>query len=371
MNKTTAAISTVLLMFGSSTAFAQAKVAVAHFAPFADTIDGTAVNISVNGSPVDALQGVKFKDFTDYIDFAEGEYTIDVIPVGATDPAISGTFNLTDGMSYTVYAAGDGTKQDLELRALVDDTTMPAAGNLNLRIVHAAPFAADLDATAVSIRTDDGTVVAGLSNVPYNADSGFLEVPAVEYDLKVASPDGTVNYFDIAPVDLSVAAGGDITVYAVGDIMNQPLGAIAFPVGELELEGPVDNSTNGTFEIVQGSGTGFNFQPIPAQNRAIGQWYTYDMDGNPIFFTFDSCQLMDDACSNPGGFDGMMATTDLYLNTGGGSSEDDVVTTEKVGEIFFEWDEDSCLTGTAEVTLDGEMPVEYDFAALVASFCSE
>jgi hypothetical protein len=369
MIKTTAAISTALLTLASTSVFAQARVAVAHFAPFADTVEGTAVNISVNGTPVDALQGVVFKQFTDYIDFDEGEYTIDVIPVGATEPAITGTFNLTDGMSYTVYAAGDGAKQSLELRALVDDTTMPGEGNLNLRIVHAAPFAADLDATAVSVRTDDGTVVAGLSNVPYNVDSGFLEVPAGTYDLKVASPDGSVNYFDIAPAALP--AGADVTVYAVGDLMNQPLGAIAFPVGELALEGPVDDSTNGIFEIIQGSGTGFNFFPIPAQNRATGQWFTYDKDGNPIFYTFDSCQLMDGACSNPGGFDGMMATTDLYLNTGGGSSEDDVVTTEKVGEIFFEWDEDSCLTGTAEVTLDGEMPEQYDFAALVASFCNE
>lgn len=371
MNKTTAAISTVLLMFGSTSAFAQAKVAVAHFAPFADTIDGTAVNISVNGTPVDALQGVKFKDFTDYIDFAEGEYTIDVIPVGATDPAISGTFDLTDGMKYTLYAAGDGVKQDLELRALVDDTMMPAAGSLNLRIVHAAPFAAELDATAVSIRHDDGTVIAGLSNVPYNIDSGFLEVPATTYDLKVASPDGSVNYFDIAPVDLSVAAGGDVTVYAVGDIMNQPLGATALFVGDLPLEGTVDNSTYGTFEILQGSGTGFNFGPIPAENRAVGQWYTYDMDGNPTFFTFDSCQLMDGECSNPGGFDGQMVTTDLYLNTGGGSSEDDTVETTKVGEIEFMFDDDSCQTGSAEVTLDGEMSDMYDFAALVSPFCSE
>ena len=111
----------------SQPAFAAARVAVAHFAPFADTIDGTAVNISVNGTPVDALQGVKFKDFTDYIDFDAGTYTIDVIPVGATEPAITGEFSLTDGMSYTVIAAGNGITQDLELRALVDDTTAPAA----------------------------------------------------------------------------------------------------------------------------------------------------------------------------------------------------------------------------------------------------
>ena len=90
MIRVTAAVSTALLMAFSQPAFSQAKVAVAHFAPFADTIEGTAVNISVNGTPVDALQGVVFKQFTDYIDFAEGTYTIDVFPVGAADPAISG-----------------------------------------------------------------------------------------------------------------------------------------------------------------------------------------------------------------------------------------------------------------------------------------
>ena len=54
MKNVTAAVSTAILLTMSSSAFAAAKVAVAHFAPFADTIDGTAVNISINGAPVDA-----------------------------------------------------------------------------------------------------------------------------------------------------------------------------------------------------------------------------------------------------------------------------------------------------------------------------
>jgi len=372
MNKSTAAISTVLLMLGSTSAFAQAKVAVAHFAPFADTLMGTAVNISINGAPVDALQGVEFKQFTTYLDFAEGDYLIEVFPVGSETAAISGDFTLTDGVSYTVYAAGDGTKQPLELRALVDDTTTPGEGNLNIRVVHAAPFASSLESTEVSIRFADGTLVNGLTGVPYNVDSGFFEVPAGTYDLKVASNDGSINYID--PLPAALPAGADVTIYAVGDGMNQSLGIIAFPVGELALRDPVNNATNGTWEIVQGSGTGFIFQPIPAQNRATGSWYTYDAEGAPIFFTFDSCQLMEDdmgdaACSNPGGFDGMMATTDLYLSTGGGPSEDDVVKTEKVGEIDFEFV--GCLFGMATVRLDGEMAQMFDAANLTASFCNE
>ena len=372
MNKTTATISTAILMLSSSSAFAQAKVAVAHFAPFADTIDGTAVNISVNGTPVEALQGVKFKQFTGYIEFAEGTYTIDVTPVGATEPAITGEFDLTDGMSYTVYAAGNGTKQPLELRALVDDTTAPAEGNLNIRVVHAAPFAADLAATEVSIRTADGMVVNNLVGVPYNVDSGFFQVAAGTYDLKVASNDGSVNLID--PLPAALPAGADVTIFAVGDVMNQPLGIIAFPVGELPTRSPVDNSSNGTWEIIEGSGTGFIFQPIPAQNRATGSWYSYDANGDPIFFTFDSCMAADDGmgnvtCSQPGGFDGVMTTTDLYLNTGGGPSEDDVVTTTKVGEIDFEFD--GCLFGMATVRLDGEMDAVYSAANLTATFCDD
>jgi len=372
MNKITAAIATVLLMLGSTSAFAQAKVAVAHFAPFADTLMGTAVNISINGAPVDVLQGVEFKQFTPYLDLAAGDYLIEVFPVGSETAAITGDFTLSDGVSYTVYAAGDGTKQPLELRALVDDTTTPAEGNLNIRVVHAAPFASSLEATEVSIRTADGQIVNNLVGVPYNVESGFFEVPAGTYDLKVASNDGSINYID--PLPAALPAGADVTIYAVGDGMNQSLGIIAFPVGELALRDPVDSSTNGTWEIVQGSGTGFIFQPIPAQNRATGSWYTYDMDGNPIFFTFDSCQLMDDgmgnsSCSNPGGFDGMMATTDLYLSTGGGPSEDDVVMTEKVGEIDFEFV--GCLFGMATVRLDGEMAQMFDAANLTAAFCNE
>ena len=372
MSRIPVAIFTCLLMMGSSSVLAQAKVAVAHFAPFADTLMGTAVNISLNGTPVEALQGVEFKQFTSYLDLPAGDYLVEVFPVGSDTAAISGNFALTDGMSYTLYAAGDGVKQMLELRALVDDTTTPAEGNLNIRVVHAAPFAASLEATEVSIRTADGMIVNGLVGVPYNGESGFFEVPAGTYDLKVASNDGSINYID--PLPAALPAGANVTVYAVGDGMNQPLGIIAFPVGELPLRDPVDNSTNGTWEIVQGSGTGFIWQPIPAQNRATGSWYTYDAEGNPIFFTFDSCQVMDDgmgnrSCSNPGGFDGEMATTDLYLSTGGGNSEDDVVTTEKVGEIDFEFV--GCLVGVATVRLDGAMAETYDAANLTAAFCND
>jgi hypothetical protein len=354
-------------MFASQSLLADARVAVAHFAPFAEDIEDTAVDIAVNGTV--ALEGVKFKEFTDYLDFAAGDYTIDVYLAGlagSSDPVITGEFTLADEVSYSVFAVGNGITQDLELWAQVDDTDVPAAGNLNLRIVHAAPFAADAAATEVSIRTAGGDVVNGLVGVPYGTRSFFFQVPEGTYDLKVASNDGSVTYIDPLPVDLP--EGVDVTVIAVGDGINQPLGLIAFPVGELPTRTPVDNRSNGMWEIIEGSGTGFVFQPMPSQNRAVGTWYTYDMDGNPTFLTFDSCQNEpgEEGCAVPGGFDGTMAVTALYTSAGGGPSEDDVVETTRVGEIEFEIL--SCNDATATVTLDGQEPVVYTASQLTRPF---
>ena len=328
----------------SSLALAQANVTVAHFAPFADTLEGTSVSILLNGDT--ALENVEFKTFTQPIELAAGDYTIDIVPTGTTEPAITGDFTLEDGVDYTVFAAGNGSLQDLELIALVDDNTAPAAGNIKVRVFHAAPFADTLEGTEVSIRTAGGDLVAGLQGVPFGVGSDYLELPAGSYDLKVASNDGTVNFIDPLPVDLT--DGTVVTLFAVGDGVNQPLGIIAVPVGELELRTPVDESALGIFQLKTDTGEvlanhGFNFSPIAAQNRVAGNWFEYDDEGNPFFLTFDS---------EAGGYDGVVATTTLYLTSGTSTQ-----TTEAIGTIIFGVED--CRTIMAEVTIGDDAPVMY------------
>lgn len=367
MYKHSLKLAATAMLLVTQPAWSATRVAVAHFAPFADTLEGTAVDIAVNGAV--ALEGVQFNQFTGYLDFDAGDYTIEIFPVGSTEAAITGAFTLTDGNDYTLFATGNGVTQDLELMALLDNTNEPMTGNLNIRVVHTAPFAADLSATEVSIRTAGGDLVNGLTGVPYGVESGFFEIPAGTYDLKVASNDGSVNYIDPLPADLP--AGADVTVFAVGDGINQPLGIVAFPVGELATRTPVDNRSNGFWEILEGSGTGYIFQPMPAQNRVVGAWYTYDMEGNPTFLTFDSCDadldgMEPSVCTAPGAFDGTMATTALYASSGGGNSEDDVVETVRVGEIDFEIVD--CDDAIATVRVDGSDPVTYTARNLTRPF---
>jgi hypothetical protein len=361
-------------MVASQPLLAAAKVAVAHFAPFAEDIEDTAVDIAVDGTV--ALPGVKFKDFTENLDFEAGDYTIDVYLAGlsgASEPLMTKDVTLEDGVSYTVFATGNGITQPPVLLALVDTVSMPDAGNLNIRIVHAAPFAENLDDTEVSIRTASGDVVNNLVGVPYAVDSGFFQIPADTYDLKVASNDGSVNYIDPLPVPLP--AGVDVTVFAVGDGINQPLGIVAVPGGELPTREPVDNGSNGWWTVVEGDGVGFILQPMPSQNRLVGTWYQYDEMGNPTFFTFDSCTSDPDdmdapGCYTPGAFDGMTATTELTLTTSGGTGSAAMAVRQRIGEIDFEIV--GCSDVTATVRLDGAEPATYTAKPLTKPFpCSD
>jgi hypothetical protein len=333
----------------SQLAFADARVSVAHFAPFAEDIENTSVSVALNGTV--ALENVKFKDFTDYISLPAGEYVVDIIPTGGDAVAITATYMLEDNKDYTVYASGNILLQDLALFALADDNTAPAAGNIKVRVVHAAPFGATPESTEVSIRTAGGDLVGGLTGVPYGVSSGYLEIPEGAYDLKVASNNGQTNYID--PLEVDLASGTIVTLFAVGDIITQDLGIIAAPVGELPLRAVVDDSTNGSYMLDGFDGQGFWMTPIPAQNRVVGSWYTYNADGSPMWFTFDS---------GPGEFDGMVAMTTLFQSTG--MTEMDMQMTVPVGTIEF--DVMNCSMVTAMVTV-GDSMTAYDGIRLTPS----
>lgn len=346
----------------SGMAWADARVQIVHAAPFADSLEGTSVTVTANGATV--LENFLFQDFTEYLVLPAGDYDLAVIPTGATEAAITASVTLESGVDYTVLAVGDGVNQELALWPLVDSVPVLGDDELAIRVVHAAPFAADLAATEVSIRTAGGDVVAGLVGVPYFAESGFFAVPAGNYDLKVASNDGAVNFIDPLAVDLP--AGLAVTVVAVGDGVNQPLGILALPVGPLATRAPVDNSVTGMWGSAAGGNEGFSLHPLPAQNRLVGTGYTYALDGSgaPLWVLFDTCSpdLETNACLTPGGFDGRNATAAVYLYTGGVVLGQEPAQGELIGFLDFEFT--SCLTATATLQLEDGTEVAWDLDRL-------
>jgi hypothetical protein len=93
--------------------------------------------------------------------------------------------------------------------------------NGQIRVVHVAPFDADIANTAIDICTETNTPVTGFTGLTYLSQSGYLTFPAQAYDWKVATPGCGATLVDIPPFNLH--AGGVVTLYIVGDGANQPL----------------------------------------------------------------------------------------------------------------------------------------------------
>ncbi|MBB5207598.1 DUF4397 domain-containing protein [Chiayiivirga flava] len=352
--KRTATYLAVAALLLPTLALADARVRVVHAAPFADSLDGTSVTVRVNGA--DTLTNVEFGDFTDYLDLPPGDYTLDVLPTGTTTVAMTADVTLADNTDYTVFATGNGTLQPLALQAVVDDNTAPAAGNLKLRVVHAAPFADSTDGTRVSVRTDIGAVVGGLADVPFFAASPYLEIPAGNYDLKVATPDGSANLIDATPVDLP--AGAILDVVAVGDGVNQPLGFLALPLGPLATETPVDGSASGHWYVPGLTTTGLAFSPMPQQNRLVGSWYGWTADGEQVYYSLDSAGSLSGDGEANGGFDGESAVFTVNALSGGSFLSEDDVTATPVGTLTVDFAD--CRTAAATYAFEDGPTGDFD-----------
>lgn len=196
---------------------------VAHLAPFAMD-PGTAVTITLNGAP--ALTDFAYGDSTGYIQVPADTYLVEIFPGSSATPAITGSVTLDPLTYYTAIAYGDGANQDLGLMLLEDDPTPPAPGMFHLRLGHLAPFASG-PATA-DIRLEDGTLVLG--NVDFGDVTGFLPLPAGEYDLKITTPGGAVTLID--PLPVTFTEGQILSAFATGDGNNQKVGAFALPAGD-------------------------------------------------------------------------------------------------------------------------------------------
>lgn len=356
------------------------RVNVAHLAPFAPVLSDTAVSVDVNGNEV--ITNVLFKQTSGYLTIADdgtapGLTNLDVFtPPGSETPAISAEVDLDAQTDYTVAAVGDGANLPLILLPLIDDNSAPADGNFKLRIVHAAPFADNLPDTAVSIRTDEGDLVAGLTGVEFGVASDYLELPAGTYDLNVSTPDGSTRLIDLAPVTLG--SGDVVTVFAIGDGVNQDLGFFAlFGDGSsaiLPTEPPFTTLTpgfNGSWWNPENDGQGFTFEVYPELGSLFVTWYTFDTtfaDGNETAVVGEPNQRW---LTAQGDFNGTSADLTIYLTEGGIFNTDNAVTRTEAGTMTVDFND--CRTAQVEFSLTdsgltGMIPVERISGSIVP-FC--
>ncbi len=199
-----------LLAFSAGDASAQAseaRIRVLHASP-----DAPAVDIYLDGA--EAIPNLAYDDITDYVSVASGDHNIQVFPAsadGTGDPVIEADVTLASGVDYTVAAVG--FLANIEPLVLVDDNSVPAAGEANLRFAHASP-----DAPAVDIYAAGAGVV--VPNAAFKDASGYLGLAAGTYDLEVRAAGTDTVALDLPGIVLE--EGKTYTAFAVGLLSGTP-----------------------------------------------------------------------------------------------------------------------------------------------------
>jgi hypothetical protein len=195
----------MMVTFASMTmAEGEAMVRVLHASP-----DAPAVDVYVDDDLV--VDGVGYKDVTDYLALPAGTHKIEVYPSGdQSTVVITEQVAVSSGQSYTLGAIGQ--LESIRLTTMIDDQEV-TAGNTKVRVAHFSP-----DAPAVDIATDAGDIL--FPNVAFSAVTDYVELPAATYNLDIRGA-GTADVVEELS-ELELKDGIVYTAVAVGLLNGEP-----------------------------------------------------------------------------------------------------------------------------------------------------
>lgn len=332
-----------------SLAAAAVQMQFAHFAPLSNSLDQTSVTIRVNGTEI--VPNFRYGEQRGYFALGpSGNYTIELLRTGSTVPLVTASAQLVDGQRYTTIVLGNNQTRPVGLLLTQDFGTAPGPGQTAVRVINVAAFTtntADLD---VAVRNADGSVFAGMGDVPYAVPSNYTTIPAVTANLAVTTDEGA----PLAPARaVSFASGSVQTLIVAGDGTNQPVALHLLTDGATGPSGFVDYSVNGAWTTGNATGQGITLFPIPAQRRLVGTWYTYNDNGTLQWYTLDSCRtpIGQPGCAAPNAFDNRRAVLSIYAPIGGRFLTTDPITLRVAGTLTIDFH--SCTQATGTYDVDG------------------
>ena len=187
-----------------------ANVRVVHASP-----DAPLVDVFSGTTAIAALQDVDYQVASGILNLDAGTYTFRVeaeTPAGnaqvLTIPA-----TLADDTLYNVIAVGDVA--NLEALLVTSPKGDVGGGNIRVQVVHGAPAApmVDVYVTAPGATLADEQPLATLS---FKDFTGQVEVPAGNYQIRIAAAGTTTVVFDSG--SLSLPAGADLLVTATQNV---------------------------------------------------------------------------------------------------------------------------------------------------------
>lgn len=174
-----------------------------------DVSDAPAVDVLVDGA--EAINALAFPNFTDYAELAPDTYNVKVAADADNSVVvIDADLELEAGAYYTVHAVGSLTEDSIKPLVVVDKPRRIATA-AQIRVIHGSSLAGPVD-VYLTANSDISVATAALTNVPFKADSGYIQVPAGDYFVTV-TPTGSKTAA-IGPVAVTLNANNIYTAVA-------------------------------------------------------------------------------------------------------------------------------------------------------------
>jgi len=173
------------------------------------------VDASPDAPGIDVYQGANILAYnlglgtiTTYVAISPGTYGIIADTAGTKQQLVTASGTLLNGGQYTVLIGN--YLNSLQEVILKDQSTPAPTGQMNVRFVDQATSAGALDLYMVPAGSTIATVKPALTNITFNVNSGYFNIPAGAYTL-VALPTGT-----IPTASTTTAYTGPSVTYASG-----------------------------------------------------------------------------------------------------------------------------------------------------------
>ena len=152
-----------------------------------------------------------------YARIPAGINNIKVNAAGTNISVIDADLDFPRNSETTIIVTGLLADDSIFPIVLEDDNSLPANGFIKLRAVHGAPGVGNVDIYVIPPGVDINDVDPTLTNVPFGAASGYLEVPEGFYQV-IVTPTGTkIIAIDTGTIEFF---GGEIRTAVAVDSQN-------------------------------------------------------------------------------------------------------------------------------------------------------